>query len=155
LKRDVDVREGERHDLALAFAPPGRPTPPAPPRPPPRSTSSSEPSTRIRTPTWIAIGGAGAAALVGTIAGIASIGDKNAAEKSCDGNVCPPSTFDDIDRARSLARVSTVSFAIAGAAGVGAIVSWFLLRDGPAANHGKENAYVAPWIGAGAAGVGG
>jgi hypothetical protein len=65
---------------------------------------------------------AGAGILAGSITGLLSIGKTWTAKDSCVDNRCPPSTFEEIDSARSLATISNVAFVVAGVgAGVGIV----------------------------------
>ena len=80
-----------------------------------------------------AAGGIGAAGiLVGGVAGILAISHKNAAAKGCVNGECPPSTWDDLDSAHSMAAVSTVGFVV-GVVGVAVGASALLLREEPSA----------------------
>ena len=71
-------------------------------------------------------GGVGLAGIVvGSVAGVSAISHKNDAKKSCVAGNCPPSTWSDLDSARTMASVSTVSFVVAAigvVVGAGAIL---------------------------------
>jgi len=73
----------------------------------------------------LAIGGTGI--VVGAIAGLVALSNKNLAEAGCEGGRCPPKTWDALDRAESFATVSTVGFAV-GAAAIGVGVVGFVLQ---------------------------
>jgi hypothetical protein len=111
--QEVLVDEGAECDVVLALPPPSPPSPP--PRTAPTATARPAPSSR-RPLAWVAFGTAGAAVLVGGAAGIASWVRETSASARCNGNQCPPSTYGDIDAARTSASVSTISFVVAGIA---------------------------------------
>lgn len=76
-------------------------------------------------------GGVGAAGVVvGSITGLLAISHKNAAASDCVDGECPPATWDDLDKARTLATVSTMGFVV-GIVGLAAGASALLLRDEP------------------------
>jgi hypothetical protein len=132
--RDVDVAERETVPVSFVFseeavtAPAAAPVAheepaPAPldaPPPPPPSAKSSVP-----TLAYVGGGVALAGLVVGSVTGSMALSRKHAAERGCVDNQCPPSTWDDLDSAGSLATVSTVSFVVCGvgaAVGIGALV---------------------------------
>jgi hypothetical protein len=100
---------------------------------------------------WGGIGIAGVGVVAGTITGIISLSAASAAKHGCVDHQCPPSTWSDLDRARTTATISTVSFVVAGL-GLGAVGVSLLLPGAPAAKAGGA-ARVEPWIGAASAGV--
>jgi hypothetical protein len=82
------------------------------------------PGQEWRRPTAIALGGLGLiGAAVGSITGITVITQKDSIESGCPNHACKSqSNKDDVDNAQSLATVSNISFAVGGAAIVGAVV---------------------------------
>lgn len=137
LRLDVLVAEAQAVDVPLTFerdAPPAAPAPAvAESEPAESSVPVSAPPTEHRPlpPLVYVGGGVGLLGLaVGSAAGISAMSHKNAAKKDCVGGNCPPSTWNDIDDARSMATVSTVGFAV-GVLGV-AVAGGALLLDKPA-----------------------
>lgn len=136
LRRDVDVAEGQSVPVMLELASDeAKPvaTPPAsasaaaaPPPvdvPPPRSAPSA--SRGLPTLAYVGGGVALAGLVVGSVTGISAISHKNDAKQACVDSKCPPSTWSDLDSARSMATVSTVGFvvgAIGAVVGAGAIL---------------------------------
>jgi hypothetical protein len=162
----VDVAERDRRDVTLRLvvgdgaagaAPPAPPFPaaPGPSMAPATPESAAAPARKGGIPTlaWIGFGIAGAGIAVGSVTGVMSLSDKGSIQKQCFGNRCPPSTFDSIDSANTLATVSTISFIVAGA-GAALGVTSFLLRgsdDAPPSQAGSVR--VSPWVGPGALGA--
>lgn len=108
---------------------------------------------------YVALGVGGLGLVVGTITGLMASSAKSDAEKGCVNNKCPPPTYADLDRAQSMATVSTVGFVV-GIAGVGVGVVGLLTQpkaDAPKDNEKVEpkTTKISPWIGVGSAGVSG
>jgi hypothetical protein len=82
--------------------------------------------------------------LAGSVAGLMAISHKNAAAMGCVDGECPPSTWDDLDRAESMATVSTVGFVV-GVVGLAAGASALLLREEPKA--AQRSVEVTPNLG--------
>ena len=119
--RELDVAEHEVANVPLEFsADSAREV----------ETQSSLPPTTRHVPTVAYVaGGIGVAGLlVGTVTGVLALSSKRSAEAGCRDQQCPPSTWSDLDRAHSLATVSTVGF-IVGAVGVGVGVGSFLFAS--------------------------
>jgi len=151
---EVNVAEKESKEITIELPDqaPGadKATRPAPDQ---GSTGKSGASTGLM---WAGIGVAGLGTLVGGITGVLSMSKTNSLKNSCPNNQCPPSTFDDLSNAQSMATISTVSFA---AAGVGAVIATIGLLTGnseppPQKPATDDNAArFEPWLGVGAAGV--
>lgn len=127
-----------------------RPPPPPPPMPKP-----IDPGAGRRRAAFIA-GGVGIATLVGgTVFGLRARGTFGDAEDTCGGDIdrCDPSRLAvaqaQVDDARGQATVSTVMFAIGGAAVVTGAVLWL---TAPRATE-QPRAAVVPTFGRGTAGV--
>jgi hypothetical protein len=124
-------------DPALAVRPPSEPSKTEP-------EPAAAPRSSLPVVAYVA-GGVGAAGIVvGSIAGLLAISHKNAAATDCVDGECPPSTWDDLDSARSLATVSTVGFVV-GIVGLAAGASALLLREEPKA--AKRVVRVTPDLG--------
>jgi hypothetical protein len=106
---------------------------------------------------FAALGVGGVGIVVGAITGIMAMGAKSDAEKGCVNNKCPPATYSDLDKAQSMATVSTVAFIIGGV-GVAVGVVGLLTQpkgDAPKEAPKEKGASVSPWIGLGSAGLSG
>jgi hypothetical protein len=95
------------------------------PNTPPAASSASVPLV-----TYVAGGVGVAGMLVGAVTGMMAVSHKNAAARDCVDGRCPPSTWDDLDSARSMAAVSTTGFVV-GAVGLAIGTSFLLLHDEP------------------------
>jgi hypothetical protein len=135
LKRELDTAEARAVDVELVFPSEAEPASaqPAPvgdePAAPPAAVAPA-PRASSGLPTLAYVGGGVGVAgiLVGSITGISAISHKNAAKKGCVSGGCPPSTWSDLDSARSLATGSTVAFVV-GALGLAVGVGAVLLGD--------------------------
>jgi hypothetical protein len=106
---------------------------------------------------WLRWGGVGLAAVgvgVGAVTGIMAIEAKSSADKGCVNGMCPPSTWSDVDAARTTSTVSTIAFCTAGAGAVLVVVSYLIAPAAAAdATATSTRASFAPWVGPGAGGV--
>lgn len=157
-REQVTVRERETReillDLTMGVSPAAAPVTPPPsartePSEPSESTGdaardgASGPSPAPRVMLWGGIGLASLGAVVGTVTGVMSLSAVGAAKSGCtDGKLCPPPTYDDIDRARTLGNVSTIAFVAGGVGVVVAVVGYVLGRS-----DAKENATVGAFVG--------
>ena len=113
---DVDLKEGESREEtvtleaeAVVVEKPAELPKELPPEPVKRGTSPL---------VYVGFGLAGVGIVVGSVTGLLAISKTNAAKESCDGTRCPPTTHDNLSSARTMATVSTISFA-AAAVGLG------------------------------------
>jgi hypothetical protein len=140
-RAEADVAERQTKDVIISLAPtalappapasalPAAPAPGAEPIPASGAESPArEDGTRrgLGPVAWAGFGIAAAGLAVGTVTGIMTIADKGSIASQCNGTRCPPSTYDSLSTANTLATTSTVSFVVAAAgAGVG-VVAWLL-----------------------------
>jgi hypothetical protein len=133
--RDVAIAERESVPVSFDFS---AETPAASPAAPPVTQEEPGPSqhdaprpslpgAKSSVPTLAYVGGGVALAglIVGSVTGSMALSRKHAAERGCVDHQCPPSTWDDLDSASSLAAVSTASFVVCGvgaAIGIGALL---------------------------------
>jgi len=137
---------------APAAAPAPAPAPVEPPLPAPTSSSGGGRGLAIAS---LAVGGVGVA--VGSIFGVLALSTKSTLDSHCPGKVCPPSEQGDIDSLGSQATVSSVGFGV-GLVGLAVGAVLLVTSHGSAEAHadrGPPRPSVEPWVGAGAAGVGG
>jgi hypothetical protein len=167
-KEETDVAERQSKDVTVTLAPiPVAATPAAVPTADEAGVPTGEVEARapsgggLGAVTWAGLGVAAAGVVAGTVTGIMTLSDKGSIASQCNGNRCPPSTYDSLSTANTLATTSTVAFAVAGGGAVVAVVSW-LLRAGdaaptqPAAGAARSNdAHVAatPALGVGYVGL--
>jgi hypothetical protein len=138
---DVRLEEAQRSVAAAASA----------------SDGAREGGSSWKTIAWVGFGVAGVGVVAGSVTGALSLSATRDAEALCAGARCPPPAHADIDRARSMATVSTVAFVAAGAgAAVGTLA---LVLSGrprePTRDRRGESAklLVEPWIAPGGAGL--
>jgi hypothetical protein len=128
-QQEIDVAEAESKPVDITVAgdasaapPPTDVTPTGPDEAPERSHSP----TKL---TYIGIGVTGAGILMGTITGIVSISDKSSLAKQCLNDICGPSSSSALSSANTMATLSDVGFAVAGAGAVFTAVTLILGHD--------------------------
>jgi hypothetical protein len=129
----VDVQEAETKEVPLEV-PSGQASSTDTEAEPSSDTGTSNDRTsKWRIPTYVGFGVGGAGLIMGSITGLLAISDFNSAKKQgCVGNQCPPAANADLDKAGTMATLSTVGFIVAGV-GVGAGVLGFVLGRRPSA----------------------
>ncbi len=157
-KERVTLRERETKELVLELPPPaiaasspatsGDAGAQGDAREPAPAKTQYDPSPVPRALFWGGLATAGVGLVVGSITGAMSLSAVGAAKLGCNGTQCPPDTYDDISRARSLGNVSTVAFIIGGAGGALAVAGFLLEK-----RETKQVGRVTPFVGVGAAGV--
>jgi hypothetical protein len=144
---EVEVSSGQTQEITLDVTKAEKPKveappPEAPPPPPPKSAF-------LRPMPLIGFGIAGVGLIAGSVTGALTMSRASSIKESCEGNRCPSSKQGDIDSAKTLGLISTISF---GVAGVGAAIGVIgLLRKPKTEETGKVQ--VSPWIGLNSAGV--
>jgi hypothetical protein len=90
----------------------------------------------------------------GAVAGVLSVSWTSAAKQGCAGDVCPPSTWNDISSAHTSATVSNVAFAVAGASVAVGLVSFAFGGTSSSTHRGAGSPLgVSVWLGPGMAGL--
>ena len=126
------------------------------------STSGTPPAQASggsgRLPAFVAFGVGGVGLVVGAVSGVMALGSKSTLDNACSNKVCPASSQSDIDALSTRATIANVGFAVGVAgAGVGAIL--LLVGHGseprPQSAAAPRHPRWSPWLGVGAAGVGG
>jgi hypothetical protein len=105
--------------------------------------------------TFAATAMAGVGLGVGAVTGLMALNKQSALQGECANKQCGPSSYTDLDSARTFAIVSDVGFGVAGVGAAVAIVSLVIghRTDEPAPPVSESRLPVVPWIGAGAGGV--
>jgi hypothetical protein len=167
-RQEVDVREGETKSLDVPLVPvalPAKPVPLVPEDTPAPDQTGDAPVVEtpvIRTshaPDALTyVGGALAAAglVVGGVTGAMSWSRTSSLSSACPRHTCPPPSYSAYDSANSLATVANFSFAAAGVGACLAVISLVVGHEDngqPAPAPPSAQLRVAPWIGAGAAGL--
>ncbi|HEX3772689.1 MAG TPA: hypothetical protein VHV30_17540 [Polyangiaceae bacterium] len=165
--QSVDVKEGAESPVAITLAvdpsaavaavpPPAPVTPETAPAGATAQVSATAGGGHGPAIAAFAVGGAGL--LVGTIFGVLALSSKSTLDSKCTNKTCPSSEQSDIDSLSTKATISTIGFGV-GLVGVG--VGAVLLavqhpeKTGSARPSTPTKPQWSPWIGLGAAGVGG
>src|SRR5262249_39026343 len=161
---EVDLAEKERKELAIELPAGTAATPVAAGDTNAEAEQPAEGDGKSGFSKALMFGGfglAGADVIAGAVTGIMSMSKTSGVKSSadCSGSVCGPAEYDDINSARSLATISTVSFVTAG---VGAALGVVGVLTGnssaapasttPEKAPGEEStSRIEPWVGFGAA----
>jgi len=120
VRKSVSVEEGQKEQVVLTFH--GRQgaatlakkkSPTATETPGPKEASAGWP-----TLTWVGFIAGGAGVLAGSVTGVLSLSATSRAREYCVNDNCAPPANDDIDSAKTMGTVSTVSFGV-GIVGIG------------------------------------
>jgi PEGA domain len=152
----VTLAAGERRSLHLALQPSSVASSP-PQTPGARATRLEQPAPTIKQagptnekphvawPVWLGLGITTTGALVGTISGVLSLDRAQDAKAYCQGNTCTPEASNDKAAALSAARVSNVSWAVAGVGAALTVTAWWLTKaDKKAHPTARLSVAVAP-----------
>jgi hypothetical protein len=127
--REEKVRVAEGETREVAFGNPAHVEPPAVASTAARGPIATTPpvvgaaSERRTSPlVYAGFGLAGAGIVVGSVTGALSWSRVRSTRDRCDGNLCGPETYGDLDAARGLGNVSTIAFAAAGVFAVVGII---------------------------------
>ncbi|WP_437928993.1 hypothetical protein WMF37_06880 [Sorangium sp. So ce291] len=123
---EVTVEKGNHVEVPLALGP--APQSPRPPAPSPAAGPRPGPGPLA----LVGFGVAGAGLAVGGITGAITLSRASSLKEDCANNHCPPERFDDLDGARLLGTVSTVSFLLAGVGAAAGVAGLFLSKPEPA-----------------------
>ncbi len=123
IERTVLVREGHKNrPIEFDFTPAPRPLPPAPPVP----VKPPDDGFSLPVLSWVGFGVGLAGIIVGSITGGIAISEGEALEAECPNGRCPESFSGQFGPGETIAHVSTVSFAVAGAGVVLGVVGLFM-----------------------------
>jgi hypothetical protein len=126
---------------------------------PPAGGQSAAPASSgsSHAAAYVAFGVGGVGLAVGAVFGILALGAKSTLDNECPTKVCPATAKSDIDDLSSRATISNIAFVV-GAVGVGAGIVFLVTSHGsepPKTAMARSTVHVTPWIGVGAAGLGG
>jgi hypothetical protein len=156
-KAEIDVAEGEQKPVDLQMASTVAPAPAVEETPNPEPAAPPKRSHSPTIVTFVGIGVAGAGAIAGAVTGILSISKKSTLESECPGDHCmTPSADSTLSSATTLATLSDITFGVAGAGAVVAVVSLIVGHPGkpqPAAGEPSTGLTVTPWLTGHAAGL--
>lgn len=151
---DVELEPGGKKDIAVDFTPPKKEKveePPPPPPPPP------EENRFLRPLPIIGFSVAGVGLIAGTVTGMLTLSKASSVKDQCVGSKCPRTVHDDIDSAKSMGTISTISFAVAGVGAAVGVIGVLLPTSSAPSEGGASTSKprVTPFVGAGSAGVAG
>jgi len=155
-KQEVDVKESEHKPVEVAMIATSAPAAAAEtPEPTPEDSTPKKKSHGPTTLTWVGVGVAGAGAIAGGVTGILSISKKGSLVSECPHQVCGPASYSTLDSANLLATLSDVTFGVAGAGAVLAVVTLVVGHEPKNAAPPPPSAgfTVTPWLAGGAAGL--
>jgi hypothetical protein len=130
-------RESKQVVLTLPEPKPVTVAAPAPePKAPeaPADSAAAEPGRAPRTTaaSVLVFGGFGlaaAGAVAGSVAGVLALSKAGDVEPQCERDVCDPAAKTDLDRARTMATISTIGYAVAGAGAIAGVIGLILPRS--------------------------
>ncbi len=156
---DLAERDGKEVELTLPVPSPAVVIAPVPSQP--RGSGSRETGERGRTTVAnvLVFGGFGVAVVglaVGGVTGALTLSKAGDVKTQCANGICDPAAKSDLDSASSLATISTVGFAVAGAGALCGVVGLLLPRtpvDSTQTALQSQEKRAAVWIGPGSMGV--
>jgi hypothetical protein len=175
-KEEVDVAEGEKKDVALVLVAGGEGT--EGDNNAPNEPGAEGPHNVVHSPGPLTYGGivvGGIGLVVGSVTGVMTLSKASTVKTECNNptKTCTGSAISDLNSGNSLATVSTIGFAVAGAGAVVAVVSLIVghrapgaapasappadpdaapAGDAPPPPAPESHLHVTPWIGVGSAG---
>lgn len=155
------VKEEEPVEEEPETPPPPPPKKTPPPPPPPVETPPPPPSKPITHDVAPSSGGGsilvpiglvvvGVGVVAGGITGGLALNKAKLVKDACPNGVCSEANRGALDETRTLATVSTISFAVAGA---GAVLTIIGLASGKSSSESTAKAHVEPFVGLGSFGL--
>ena len=143
----VVLKEGESREVQLVL-------PPEPVAQPTPSKLRAEPASNY-TLSYLGFGVAGAGLIVGSVTGFLVVGKARELRNRCPEKECPLATGPEVDSAKTLGTVSTISFAVASAGAVVGVIGLFLGRSSGTASSssGALRPSVSVFVGLSSAGL--
>lgn len=175
-KAEIDIKEGETLDVALYIKTPKKkvtpppdeqprpdetpppvaeqPPPPPPPQPtytpPPPPPQPEQPKGPMSPLVPIGFVVAGVGVIAGAATGILALRKADEVKTACPNAVCSQANKPALDETRTLATISTISFAVAGA---GVVLGIIGIAKGRAPAEQPTGAFVRPTFGFGTLGL--
>jgi hypothetical protein len=156
-RADVQLEERDAKEVALALPVPvpavieATSTKPKPaPPPPPREDERTMPANIL---IFGGFGVAVAGLAVGGVTGALALSKAGEVKGQCENNICDPAAKGALDSASSLATISTIGFAVAGAGAVCGVVGLLLPRTKTESALQSTEGRAAVWVGPGSIGV--
>jgi hypothetical protein len=165
-REQVTLAEGETKGVVLRLAPAAAPAPvpvvpvaaatavPPPPTKEDRPAEKGSSGSGTRTVGFVAIGVGAAGIVAGSVAGGLAMAGRDSID-GCDGTRCPVSEREDVGTYNDLRTISSVCFIAGGvvaATGIVLVIAAPKSSNPKAARRGPSLS-IAPWVGAGTAGL--
>ena len=158
-RAQIDLAERDAKDVELTLPVPSPAIVVAPVPSPPHASHETEDRGRTSLANVLVFGGFGLAVVglgVGGVTGALTLSKAGDVKTQCANGICDPAAKSDLDSASSLATISTVSFAVAGAGALCGVVGLLLPRthvDSTQSALESQEKRAAVWIGPGGVGV--
>jgi hypothetical protein len=160
-KEPVTVAESETKSVNIQFAPGEVPTGATTggndlfDKNPPKDETPQPTGSANHTLAYIGFGVAGAAIIAGGITGFMSMSKTSSLKNDCPNNQCPASKHDDLQSAKSLATISTISFIVAGVGATVGVIDLLANKgsSSPTPEPAPTAARVQLYFGVGSAGI--
>jgi hypothetical protein len=143
---DLAEREAKEIELVLPEAKPVTVVAPAVTPPPSKKVvtlggddeARGQRTTAANVLVYGGFGVAIAGVAAGTIAGVIVLGKANDVKPKCENDICDPAARSDLDSAKSLALISTIGYAVAGAGTIAGVIG-LILPKRPAAGSALQS----------------
>jgi hypothetical protein len=156
-RADVEVGERDAKEIELTLPVPNPvllatvPPPPKPAAEGPHATTERSPAANVLVFGGFGLAVAGLA--VGGVTGALTLAEAGTVKSQCANGICDPAAKNDLDSASSLATISTIGFAVAGAGAVCGVVGLLLPRTKSETALQSTSQRSAVWVGPGSMGV--
>jgi hypothetical protein len=158
-RAEVELAERDAKEVELTLPVPSPAVVVAPVPAQPRGSRETEDRGRTTVANVLVFGGFGLAVVglgVGGVTGALTLSKAGDVKTQCANGICDPAAKSDLDSASSLATISTIGFAVAGAGALCGVVGLLLPRtpvDSTQTALQSQEKRAAVWIGPGSMGV--
>jgi hypothetical protein len=158
-RAEVDLAERDAKEVELTLPVPSPAVVVAPVPSQPRASRETDDRGRTTIANVLVFGGFGLAVVglgVGGVTGALTLSKAGDVKTQCANGICDPAAKSDLDSASSLATISTIGFAVAGAGALCGVVGLLLPRtpaDSTQTALPSQEKRAAVWIGPGSMGV--
>lgn len=152
----VDLAESDAKEVELTLPVPSPAVVLAPAKEPTRPVARDRQRERGAGANVLVYGGFGLAVAglaVGGVTGALTLSKAGTVKAQCENDICDPAAKDDLDNAGTMATISTIGFAVAGAGLVAGIVGLLLPKTRRETAHHSPQRRAAVWLGPGGMGV--